>query len=64
MGEPRAIWLYLKTGEAYHFNYVFGDIEQIELKKRFPIQFSKNTAHENSLKFISRLRNRISLFSE
>lgn len=37
MGEPGAVWFYVKTGEVYHFNYVFGDVKISKVEKLFPV---------------------------
>lgn len=36
MGEPGAILFYLKSGELYHLNYVFGDVKLNKVQKLFP----------------------------
>lgn len=37
MGEPGGIDFYLKSGEKYHMNYVYGDIDIKKVEKLFPI---------------------------
>lgn len=37
MGEPGAILFYLKSGELYHLNYVFGDVKLNKVQKFFPV---------------------------
>lgn len=37
MGEPGAILFYLKSGELYHLNYVFGDAKLNKIQKLFPV---------------------------
>lgn len=37
MGEPGAIWMFLRSGTVYHFNYVFGDAKINKVEKLFPI---------------------------
>lgn len=36
MGEPGAILFYVKSGELYHLNYVFGDVDITKVEKLFP----------------------------
>lgn len=36
MGEPGAILFYVKSGELYHLNYVFGDVDINKVEKLFP----------------------------
>lgn len=36
MGEPGAVLFYVKSGELYHFNYVYGDVDIKKVEKLFP----------------------------
>lgn len=36
MGEPGAVLFYVKSGELYYFNYVFGDVDMKKVAKLFP----------------------------
>ena len=36
MGEPGGVLFYVKSGELYHFNYVFGDVDLEKVKEFFP----------------------------
>lgn len=36
MGEPGAVLFYVKSGEVYHFNYVYGDVDIKKVEKLFP----------------------------
>lgn len=36
MGEPGGVLYYVKSGELYHFNYVYGDVEISKVEKMFP----------------------------
>lgn len=37
MGEPGAILFYVKGGDLYHMNYVFGDIDIKKVEELFPV---------------------------
>lgn len=37
MGEPGGILFYLISGELYHLNYVYGDVDIKKVQKYFPI---------------------------
>ena len=37
MGEPGGVLFYVKSGELYHFNYVFGDVDIRKVQKMFPV---------------------------
>ena len=36
MGEPGGVLFYVKTGELYHFNYVYGDVDIKKVEEKFP----------------------------
>lgn len=36
MGEPGGVLFYVKSGELYHFNYVYGDVDIEKVEKMFP----------------------------
>ena len=37
MGEPGAILFFVKGGEFYHLNYVYGDVDLKKVKELFPV---------------------------
>lgn len=37
MGEPGAILFYVKSGEFYHLNYVYGDVDIKKVEELFPV---------------------------
>lgn len=37
MGEPGGILFYVKSGELYHLNYVYGDADIKKVEKLFPV---------------------------
>ena len=37
MGEPGGVRFFVKSGELYHLNYVYGDIELSKVKECFPV---------------------------
>lgn len=37
MGEPGAVLFYVKSGELYYFNYVYGDVDMEKVKSKFPV---------------------------
>ena len=37
MGEPGGILFFVKSGDFYHLNYVYGDIELKKVKVLFPV---------------------------
>ncbi len=37
MGEPGGIVFYVKSGEKYHMNYVYGDVDIRKVEKLFPV---------------------------
>ena len=36
MGEGGAVLFYVKSGELYYFNYVYGDVDMEKVKNKFP----------------------------
>ena len=36
MGEPGGVLLYVESGELYHFNYVYGDVDIKKVEEMFP----------------------------
>ena len=36
MGEPGSILFYLESGELYHLNYVYGDVDIKKVQRYFP----------------------------
>lgn len=37
MGEAGAVLFYVKSGELYYFNYVYGDVDMKKVETKFPI---------------------------
>lgn len=37
MGDPGSVLFFDKTGQPYHFNYVFGDVDINKVEKMFPV---------------------------
>ena len=37
MGEPGAALFYVKSGELYYFNYVYGEVDMEKVKSKFPV---------------------------
>ena len=37
MGEPGGIYFFVESGELYHLNYVFGDVDMRKVKEFFPV---------------------------
>ena len=37
MGEPGGVLFYVESGELYHFNYVYGDVDIRKVGKLFPV---------------------------
>lgn len=37
MGEPGEVCFYVRSGEAYHFNYIWGDVDMRKVEKLFPL---------------------------
>lgn len=36
MGDPGGVLFYVKTGELYHFNYLYGDVDIRKVQDKFP----------------------------
>lgn len=60
MGEPGAVCFYVKSGESYHFNYVFGDVKIEKVEKLFPFladchfgMFGMGSKVPNGWKYVS-----------
>lgn len=37
MGEAGAVLFYVKSGELYYFNFVYGDVDMKKVETKFPI---------------------------
>ena len=37
MGEPGGVLFYVKSGELYHMNYIYGDVNMDKVEKLFPV---------------------------
>ena len=37
MGEPGDVLFYVKSGELYHFNYIYGDVNIKKVEEMFPV---------------------------
>ena len=60
MGEPGGVLFYVKSGELYHFNYVYGDVDIKKVEKMFPAlqecrfgMFGMNSVVPTGWKYVS-----------